>query len=599
MNKKPLLLTGIAVVAAATLTATKGLRSDSQAGSVMPEFEVKRGDLVIDVLEGGNIHALESLEIKNQVKISAGTKILEIIEEGYEVTEEDVENRKVLARLDPSGIEEMIVDHDVEFQQTEAAYAQSKQNLEIEESESLSEVKLTRQVLRFALLDFQKFVGEKAAREVLQSLSLPYDTDTIDIYEQDATAQIIESFDAQRLLTEAGADGQDPTDDSPFTGQTKESRASEVDFGILLETDRLGEGEAEQTIRRLKDEALVAETELAVKREQVEGARRLHAREFLTKQKLDEELVGLEKAELTLQTRETELGLFRDYEFPKEAEKMLSNFEEALLELIREKREAIATVARAEATYRSAKRRYELELKQREDLQVQLESCTIFAEKPGLVAYGGTNNNYYTTRYYEAISEGATLKLGQPIITIPDMTALGVDVDIHESHIKKVELGQRAIITADAEADTSLEGHVSKVAVLPDSNASRYNPSLKVYPSTIKIDGAQDFLKPGMTAKVKIIIDELSNVLYVPVQSVFLDEDRQFVFVREGGGHRRQEVVVGNYNDEFIQIREGLREGDQVALRAPDGYDPLQDGNEIAPVSKMAGTKAGKSGEGV
>lgn len=599
MSKQPMLIAGVAIIATAAVIATRGLRQESPGESDLPVFEVKRGDLVIDVLEGGNIHALESLEIKNQVKITAGTKILDIIEEGYEVTSEDVENRKVLVRLDPSGIEEMIVDHDVEFQQTEASYAQAKQNLEIEESESLSEVKLTRQVLRFALLDFQKFVGEKAAREVLQSLSLPYDTDSIDSYEQESTTQIIQSFDAQRLLAEGGDAGEDPTDDSPFTAQTKESRASEVDFGILLESDRLGEGEAEQTIRRLKDEALVAKTELAVKTEQVEGAKRLHEKEFMTKQKLDEELVGLEKAELTLQTRETELELFRDYEFPKDAEKMLSNFEEALLELIREKREAIATVARAEATYRSAKRRYELELKKREDLQVQLESCTIYAEKPGLVAYGGTDNNYYTTRYYEAISEGATLKLGQPIITIPDMSALGVDIDIHESHIKKVELGQRAVITADAEADASLDGHVSKVAVLPDSNASRYNPSLKVYPSTIKIDGTHDFLKPGMTAKVKIIIDELNDVLYIPVQSVFIEGDRQFVFVRDGRGHRRQEVEVGNYNDEFIQIRGGLAEGDYVALRAPDDYDPLQDGNDIAPVSKVAGTESVDPDKGV
>ena len=102
-----------------------------------------------------------------------------------------------------------------------------------------------------------------------------------------------------------------------------------------------------------------------------------------------------------------------------------------------------------------------------------------------------------------------------------------------------------------------------------------------------------------MTAKVKIIIDELENVLYIPVQSVFIEEDRQFVFVRDGRGHRRQEVEVGSYNDEFIQIRGGLAEGDLVALRAPDDYDPLQEGNEIAPVSKVAGTKSGDPDKGV
>ena len=297
-----------------------------------------------------------------------------------------------------------------------------------------------------------------------------------------------------------------------------------------------------------------------------------------------------------LQTKETELGLFRDYEFPKEAEKYLSIFEEALLELIREKREAIATVARAQAKYRSAKRRYELELKKREDLQAQLESCVIYAQKPGLVAYGGANDNYYTSRYYDAISEGATLKLGQPIITIPDMSRLGVDVAIHESHIKKIEIGQRAVITAEAVSDKTLEGKVSKVAVLPDSNASRYNPSLKVYPSTVEIDGTQNFLKPGMTAKVKIIVDELKDVLYIPVQSVFVEKDNRFVFLRDGNTYRRQAVTIGNYNDEFIEVIEGLSEGDAVALRMPDGYDPLKETDDLVPanVAEAKSTDADK-----
>lgn len=525
---------------------------------------------MIEVVEGGNIHALDYLEIKNDVKITNGTKILEIIEEGYEVTDDDVKKGKVLAKLDPSGLEDMIVDHDVQFQETESSYAEAKQGLEIEESESLSEVKLVRQALRFALLDFQKFVGEKAAREVLQSLNLPYDNDSIALYEGEATEQILASFDANRLITE---DAKNEGDEEPFKADTDDSQASGVDFGELLSGNRLGEGEAEQTMRRLKDEALVAKTELGVVEESVEGAKRLRERDFITKQTLENELVSLEKAKLALQTKETELDLFRDYEFPKEAEKMLSLYEEALLELIREKREAIASVARAEAKFRAAKRRYELELRKREDLQSQLASCTIVAERPGLVAYGGANEDYYTSRYYEAISQGATLKLGQPIITIPNMSRLGVDVDIHESHIKMIQLGQKAVINADAVADKTLEGRVTKVAVLPDSNASRYNPTLKVYPATIEIDGMNDFLKPGMTAKVKIIINELSDIIYIPIQAVFVEDDRHYVFVREGLGYTRLPVRIGDHNDEFIQIVEGLDEGEAVALRMPDSFE--------------------------
>ena len=640
----------IAVVAFAVIAVALRGRfssSDTTAGADSEAvFEAQRGDLVIDVLEGGNIHALESLEVRNKVKISAGTKILSIIEEGYEVTEQDVKDGKVLVTLDSAPVEEQIVDHDVQFQETQAAYAEAKQNIEVQASENTSEIKLVRQLARFALLDFEKFVGSKAAREILHSLDLPYDAETLEKFEAEADEMILAAFDTENLLGDVAAiaepgnasgkdadvpqagdtdvagrdskandkgkddavaraaaaavaavaeaekrraqEGSEGTVADPLQNDQNGSRAAGVDFSSFLESERLGDGEAEQTIRRMQDEALVARTEMAVVDEAVEGAIRLHKENFITTTTLENEKVALEKAKLAVKTAETELDLFRDYEFPKEAEKMLSVFEEALLELVREKREAMAQAKQAETTFRSRKRRYELELKKGLDLQEQLASCVIRAEKPGLVAYGGGNDNYYSSRYYEAISEGASLKTGQPIITIPDMSKLAVDIDVHESHIKKIELGQKALISVEVIADQKLTGTVTKVAVLPDSNASRYNPSLKVYPATIEIDGAHDWLKPGMTAKVEIIVNELEDVVYVPVQSIFVEDDRHYVFVDDGGRNTKRPVTIGEHNDEFIQILAGIEEGDSVLLNTPKDFDPADALEALEPSTQLS-----------
>lgn len=554
----------------AIIFVVNGADKSSSSKSDMPVATANRGELVIDVLEGGNIQALNFLEFRNEVKLSSGVKILDIIHEGYMVTEEDVADEKVLVRLDPSDLEEEIVDHDVDFQQTESTYAEAKQNIEIEESEALSDVKAERQQLRFALLDFEKFVGAQASEKILKQVQLPYNKETLDLYEKEATALIAETFDSERLAESAV---EDDTDQNSYRLQADDSLASEVDFGNYLKNELLGDGEAEQTIRRMRDEALVAASQLAVVEESVEGAKRLHEREFITRQTLDNEMVSLDKARLALQRSETELELFADYEFPKEAEKMLSRYEEALLSLIRTKREGMAKMSQVHARFRSAKRRYELQLKKRQNLEEQLASCTIRAELPGLVAYGGANPNYYTSRHYDGISEGATLKTGQPIITIPDMSKLGVEVNIHESHIKKIKLGQKVYITAESEADKTLTGRISKVAVLPDSNASRYNPSLKVYPATVEIDGTHEFLKPGMSAKVEIIVDELSDVTYVPVQAVFAENQEHFVFKRTMRGYERLPVEVGANNNDFIEIKGGLEPGEDVFLKMPDDYE--------------------------
>lgn len=541
------------------------------SSEALPEFKVVKGDLRINVLDGGNIKALDSLYIKNPIRSSNGAKIIKLVEEGYRVTEDDVKNGKVLVELDSTSIENDIVKHDVEFQQVESDFAQAKQDIKITESEVQSNLKSGRQKLLFALLDFQKYVGKEASKQILTSLDLPHDNQTLVDYEKQATAAIAASLDSKSLHSQA-KDNQ-TENQQILSFNEKDSLAQGVDFSSYLRDKKLSEGEAEQQINKLRDEALVASSELSVVEQSVEGAKRLREKEFISRRDLDNEMVNLDKAKLSLKTKETELDLFIDYEFPKEAQKMLSNYEEALSDLIRSNRAGIAKMSKAHAKYNSSQRRYQLEIAKREEYKKQLALCTIKAEKAGLVAYGDPSLGYYSSRHLESIAEGATLKSGQVIITIPNMSKIGVDVNISESHIKKIAKGQRVIITAESVPDRQLEGQVTKVALLPDSNASRYNPSLKVYPVSIAISGQNEFLKPGMTAKVEIIVDELKGVTYIPVQAVFVENDEYFVYLKSGFSYKRHQISVGQNNDEFIEVTSGLKEGQSVALSKPEDYD--------------------------
>jgi RND family efflux transporter MFP subunit len=185
-----------------------------------------------------------------------------------------------------------------------------------------------------------------------------------------------------------------------------------------------------------------------------------------------------------------------------------------------------------------------------------------------LVVYGGSDERFYYGGD-ERIREGATVRERQSIITIPDMSHMSVKVAIHESYIKKVKRGQKARITVDAFADKELHGEVSKVGVLPDSQNRWMNPDLKVYITTISVDGTHDWLKPGMTAKVEIQVGHLDNVVHVPVQAVTPIDGRQYCHVVGGSNPGRREVQTGEFNDDFIEIRTGLKEGERVLLRQP------------------------------
>ena len=183
----------------------------------------------------------------------------------------------------------------------------------------------------------------------------------------------------------------------------------------------------------------------------------------------------------------------------------------------------------------------------------------------------------------------------QSIITIPDMTKMSVRVKIHESYIKKVKKSQRARITVDAFPDTVLEGEVSKVGVLPDSQNRWMNPDMKVYLTTITINGTNDWLKPGMSAKVEILANCLSNVVYVPVQAVGPSEGKQVCYVANGHTPECRTVEIGEFNDEFIEIKNGLKEGERVLLRAVESQAPekAEEKSQPPPAGKPASQPAG------
>ena len=243
---------------------------------------------------------------------------------------------------------------------------------------------------------------------------------------------------------------------------------------------------------------------------------------------------------------------------------------EAVRELNRARKAAVSKLAQAEARWRSAQAQYQVQERQRKELQEQLDKCVIRARKPGLVVYGGGGDDMFFYGGEERIREGATVRERQSIITIPDMTHMSVKVKIHESYIKKVQKGQKARITVDAFPDQVLNGEVTKVGVLPDSQNRWMNPDLKVYLTTITVEGTHDWLKPGMTAKVEIIVDHLNDVVYVPIQAVVPQAGKQVCYVLKGEAAATREVTVGQFNDEFIEVKQGLVAGEAVLLRPPE-----------------------------
>ncbi len=571
--RRPLFWVGVVVLLAGGGLLLSGVGRKSDRAKAVT-FAARRGNLPIIVVENGSIEAQESQEVRSEVKGWQGTKLLSIVEEGYQVTEEDVRTNKVLVELDPSELKKNIITADIEFESKRAALTEAQQGYEIQLTQNRTDIKSAEQKAKFARLDVEKYLGDRAATNITSELGMD-----AKLAELTAAEALQEALDPStnglpELATAPGTNAAPAQPSPPSTEKPKPELVikpiGSIDYSKYANVDLLGDGEAQQKLRDVKDALLLAEKERSTSKNTMEGTERLLQKDFVARTEAERDKLAYEQADLKVKKSATALTLFMKYEFPKAAEELVSKYEEAIRSLERTRKEAISKLAQAKARLKSAEQQYKIMEEQRRDLADQVDKCTIRAKKTGLVIYGGGGDGVY---WYgeERIREGAVIRERQPIITIPDMTKMSVKVKIHESHVKKIKKGMKARIRVDAQAERQLTGEVSKVGVLPDSQNRWMNPDLKVYLTTINIEGTHDWLKPGMSAKVEVLVDELKDVVYVPIQAVTPTGKEQLVFLPKSGEPEKRVVEIGDYSDEFIEIKKGLKEGEVVLLKAPEG----------------------------
>lgn len=193
-----------------------------------------------------------------------------------------------------------------------------------------------------------------------------------------------------------------------------------------------------------------------------------------------------------------------------------------------------------------------------EELQEKLADCTITATASGTVtAIGATVGS---------------LANQLTIATIQDTDALKVAVTIDEDDIKKVSVGQRAIIKSDATGDAEIAGTVSQLSLTASAGQSANGQSsTSGFGAEITVDGADSGLLVGLSAKVEIILSEAGEVYSVPYDAVEQDADgNDVIYVKDGSDWKAVPVTKGLETDYYVEISgEGLADGMEV--RVPIG----------------------------
>ena len=250
------------------------------------------------------------------------------------------------------------------------------------------------------------------------------------------------------------------------------------------------------------------------------------------------------------------------YDHPKMKKEHQSKVREAEYKLRTEKALAESRLAQKRQAVLGKKN----ELKIREDrlneLKKEMKKAIVKAPASGTLAYS------HGSWRDDEIREGGTVYSGQTLMTLPNMRSMQVEVGIHESLVSKVKPKQPAAIRIDSYPGVPFLGSVKSVAPLAESG---YRVTSKNYKTIITIDEIPEdaSLKPGMTAQVELLIGYYPDVIVVPVQAVASHNDNKYVYKKMPDGEfERTAVKTDRSNISFLEITDGLGEGDEVALDA-------------------------------
>jgi HlyD family secretion protein len=208
------------------------------------------------------------------------------------------------------------------------------------------------------------------------------------------------------------------------------------------------------------------------------------------------------------------------------------------------------------------------------DLQDLLSKFDIKAPSPGMVIYK-------RDRMGNKRKIGSTINPWDNVVaTLPDMSSMISKTYVNEIDVSKVKSGQKVEIIVDAFPEKSYTGIVNSVANIGEQLP---NADAKVFEVLIKVDGSDPILRPSMTTGNKIITKTISNVTYIPLESVQAGTDSiPFVYLKNGN---RQVVVLGEANENNVIIDQGLEPGTQIYLSTPEKLETFKlVGEELIPV---------------
>ena len=190
---------------------------------------------------------------------------------------------------------------------------------------------------------------------------------------------------------------------------------------------------------------------------------------------------------------------------------------------------------------------------------------------------------------------------GTVLMTIADLSEMQVEVEVDETDVVGVRLGQNADVKVDALPNQILKGTVTEIGSSAIEKLSTAQQESRDFQVKITLDNPPRTLKPGLSASADIITAEKKGVLAIPISALVLrekeskdpakkeKEEEEGVYVVENGRARFFPASKGIMGGLLIEIISGLKEGQAVIVGPYNALRELKDGILIKPEEKKEG----------
>jgi len=156
-----------------------------------------------------------------------------------------------------------------------------------------------------------------------------------------------------------------------------------------------------------------------------------------------------------------------------------------------------------------------------------------------------------------SVVEGATTALGTELFTLQNTDKINVNVKVSKYDYDKLKEGQSADITL---AGKTYEGEVTSISHVATQNEK----GASLISADVRIKNPDDDIFLGVDAKVTIHAEEADDVVVLPSEVVNIGKDGSFCYVIENGVITRRDITTGISSDDYVEVTEGIKEGDEV-----------------------------------